>query len=245
MFVITWPCNSVQRYFGYINKYCLQSTPVITRARMSIQSSSQPSLAAAIVSLRGLTMADVLDRLGRLTELDKTRRSSLMSAVRTFCRGLGKAPIDISAEPRAIRESLARLSPGALGLSLQSFSNLRSLLVKALTTAGIDTIGVRSRGPLSPAWELLVGRLVDKTMRCALDASTAAHIGRGYCATSARPEGRRRPRPSPRRAPSAAATSAGIRDIRAAVESSPLGCAGLATGRTADRRSARPIHASM
>lgn len=135
---------------------------------MSIQPTSQTLPAAALISLRGPTMADVMEQLAGLPELAKGRRAGLQSAVRTFCRGLGKAPIDLSAEPRAVREGLARLAPGCLELSAQSFRNFRSLLAKALATTGIDTIGVHHRGRLSPAWEPLVAGLIDKTMKCAL-----------------------------------------------------------------------------
>ena len=135
---------------------------------MSIQPPSQPRIAAALISLRGPTMADVLDRLASVPGLEGSRRDGLRSAVRTFCRGLGKAPLDVSAEPRAVREALAGLSPGGLGISSRSFRNLRSLVAKALAAAGIETIGVRPRTRLSPAWEPLVARLTGKTMRCAL-----------------------------------------------------------------------------
>lgn len=135
---------------------------------MSIYPRSQLTLADALVSLRGVTMADVLDRIAALPDPDRGRRSGLTSAVRTFCRGLGKGPLDLSAEPRAVREGLTRLSAGSLGLSRQSFSNFRSLLGKALAAAGIDTIGVRYRTRLSPVWEPLVAQLIDKTMQWAL-----------------------------------------------------------------------------
>jgi integrase len=135
---------------------------------MSVHPLSQLAPVAALVSLRGVTMADVLDRLAALTDLDKGRRAGLMSAVRTFCRGLGKAPIDLSGEPQAVRAGLARLTPGVLGLNQPSFNNFRSLLGKALTAAGIDTIGVRNRAPWSSAWEPLVRRLVGKTMQWSL-----------------------------------------------------------------------------
>ena len=63
---------------------------------MSVHPPSQLTLADALVSLRGVTMGDVLDRLAGLSDLDNSRRAGLTSAVRTFCRGLGKAPIDLS-----------------------------------------------------------------------------------------------------------------------------------------------------
>jgi integrase len=88
--------------------------------------------------------------------------------VRTYCRGLGKAPVDLSAEALAVRNGLAHLTPGLLGPSKPSFNNFRSLLHKALVAAGVDTIGVRHRGPLSPTWEPLVRELVDKPMQCGL-----------------------------------------------------------------------------
>jgi integrase len=112
-------------------------------------------------------MADVIDRLTG-TDLSTGRLVALRSAARTFCRALGKDPANISAEPRAVREALARLTPGATGLSRQSFLNLRSLLGKALDAAGIATIAVRCRMALTPAWSALLGGVGDCGMRYAL-----------------------------------------------------------------------------
>jgi integrase len=100
--------------------------------------------------------------------LPASQRTALLSAVRTYCRGRGKAPVELSAEARAVRDGLATLTPGVLGLSRPSFNNFRSLFHKALTVAGIDTVGVRHRGQLSAAWEPLVRKLVDKAMQCGL-----------------------------------------------------------------------------
>lgn len=135
---------------------------------MSIHPTSQFSLAAVPLSLRGPTMADVLDRLATSPDIAAGRLVGLRSAVRTFCRALGKNPADVSAEPRAVREALSRLTPGGVGLSRQSFLNLRSLVGKALDAAGIDTIAVRCRTPLAPAWAALLDRVGDFRMRQAL-----------------------------------------------------------------------------
>ncbi len=135
---------------------------------MTIHRPSQTLVPAALDRLRGPTMGDVLDRLAALPDLSPVRRAGLMSAVRTLCRGLGRTPMDVSAEPRAIREALARLSPATLDLSPSSFNNFRSLIGKAVATAGIDTIGVRSRGPLPPAWQMLTDKLAGKSMQCGL-----------------------------------------------------------------------------
>ncbi len=135
---------------------------------MSIETASQAPLLPLALSLGGPTMADVIDRLETSMDLSTGRLVALRSAARTFCRAVGKDPANISAEPRAVREALTRLTPGAAGLSRQSFLNLRSLLGKALDAAGIATIAVRCRTPLAPAWGALLDGVGDCRMRQAL-----------------------------------------------------------------------------
>lgn len=135
---------------------------------MSIHRTSQALPAAGSLSLRGPTMADVLDRLVTNPDVSAGRLVALRSAVRTYCRAQAKDPAAVSAEPRAVREVLSHLTPGALGISPQSFLNLRSLVGKALDAAGIETIPVRIRTPLAPAWARLMDRVDDRRMRCAL-----------------------------------------------------------------------------
>jgi hypothetical protein len=135
---------------------------------MSIERTSQIRLAAVELSLRGPTMADVLAGLATNPNISAGRLVALRSAVRTYYRAQGKDPAAVSAEPRAVREVLSRLTPDALGISPQSFLNLRSLMGKALDAAGIETIPVRCRTRLEPAWARLMDRVDDRRMRYAL-----------------------------------------------------------------------------
>lgn len=135
---------------------------------MSIERTSQIQLAGVEVSLRGSTMADVLEGLAANPNISAGRLVALRSAVRTYCRAQAKDPAAVSADPRAVREVLSHLTPGTLGIGRQSFLNLRSLMGKALDAAGINTVPVRCRTPLAPAWERLMDRVDDRRMRCAL-----------------------------------------------------------------------------
>lgn len=135
---------------------------------MSIHFTSQASRTSVALSFRGPTMADVLDRLATGAGIAAERRIALRSAARTFCRAVGKDPAAVSAEPRAVRETLTTLTPGAAGLSRQSFLNLRSLVGRALDAAGIATIAVRCRTPLAPGWAVLLHGVDDFRMRHAL-----------------------------------------------------------------------------
>ena len=121
------------------------------------------------------TCADVIERIGVLTDLPLRRRHDLSSAVRRFCRLQNRLPHDVPAEPVELRHHLAQMSPITTGLSPGGSRNLKSLLGKAAIAAGVTSVPRRWRTPLAPEWRQLLARVVDRHQRYSL-----SHLGR-YC----------------------------------------------------------------
>src|SRR5438093_5594919 len=77
------------------------------------------------------TLADVLalfDQAG----LTGTRRRDMVSAVNRICEMASTTPAGVRAEPSVLKDLLSRIRPAAHGVSVKSYSNLRSLLAAAL-----------------------------------------------------------------------------------------------------------------
>jgi len=126
------------------------------------------------------TCADVIERIGILTDLPLRRRYDLSSAVRRFCRAQNSPPHDVRADPAELRHRLAQMSPITIGLSPGGFRNLKSLLGRALIAAEVTSVPRRSRTPLAPEWRQLLARIADRHQRYSL-----SHLGR-YCSARGR-----------------------------------------------------------
>jgi integrase len=74
-----------------------------------------------------------------------------------------------------LRHQLKQMSPIITGLSPGGFRNFKSLLGKALITAGVTSVPRRSRTPLTPEWKQLLARIADRHQRYSL-----SHLAR-YC----------------------------------------------------------------
>ena len=121
------------------------------------------------------TCTDVIERIGIRTDLPPRRRHDLSSAVRRFCRLQNRPPHDVRADPMELRHQLKQMSPIITGLSPGGFRNFKSLLGKALITAGVTSVPRRSRTPLTPEWKQLLARIADRHQRYSL-----SHLAR-YC----------------------------------------------------------------
>ena len=114
------------------------------------------------------TVADVLRRLEADDGLDERRRREMSSALRTVCRALGADPSLVPAEPRQLRPLLAKLTPAAAGVSAGRWSNIKSLVLKALKHVGLKSMAGRSREPLAPGWEALRALVPDRHFQSGL-----------------------------------------------------------------------------
>lgn len=99
------------------------------------------------------TLADVLGAIATVNVPDR-RRQDLASAVRTAAKALGQPPGNIPADPRLLGKRLKAISPITLGLTPGRWSNVQSLLGKALTLVTTVMVG-RDDTPLSAPWAVL------------------------------------------------------------------------------------------
>ena len=111
------------------------------------------------------TYADVIQLIENRTDISLRRKQDLTSAVRRVCRLLQRHPRDVPADAAQLRRELAQMSAAASMLGPGSFRNLKSLVGKALITAGVTSVPRRSRAPLAPAWLELLAAIHDKHQR--------------------------------------------------------------------------------
>ena len=115
-----------------------------------------------------ITLAEVIARLEADQDLSARRRKSMIAAVRTVCRVLDADPASVLAQPGTLGQKLAAISPPAEGFGRAHWTNIRSLTFNALRHAGVRTMHARWRKPLTPEWEDLYGRLVDRELHLGL-----------------------------------------------------------------------------
>ncbi|WP_296712815.1 hypothetical protein [Rhodoblastus sp.] len=100
------------------------------------------------------TLADLIPLIER-ANLSPTQKRDQISAVRTLARLLGAEPRDIAADPARLRRRMEAIAPEAEGLSNGRWTNIRSLVGKALSLARPMQPG-RQALPLTPEWEALL-----------------------------------------------------------------------------------------
>ena len=118
--------------------------------------------ASPFVSEATPSMAEVIERIDNLSDLSSTRRRDLKSAVRSFCRLIGKEPSEVPANINWLHVRIRRIHPAAHDISKKRLANIKSDVLKALTLAGCS----RSRGDWlrspSAEWETLLNKVPDK-----------------------------------------------------------------------------------
>jgi hypothetical protein len=92
----------------------------------------------------------------------------LRSAVRTVGRILDRPLSELPAHPESLRKRLEAVVPAAVGLTAARWTNVRSLLRKALDATGFAVMPGRYLAPLTPAWATLHDRLPTRTLRIGL-----------------------------------------------------------------------------
>src|SRR5258705_10748957 len=73
----------------------------------------------------------------------------------------GTTPASVRAEPAVLKDMLSRIRPAAHGVSVKSYSNLRSLLAAALQLAGVIDPSGRGRAKRHPEWGPLLEAIAD------------------------------------------------------------------------------------
>jgi len=113
------------------------------------------------------TLAHVRDLLLGLAETDAAAKLQI-SAINTVARASRCAPEDLSADPARLRQQLQLISPAMAGLTLGSWSSVRSRILKALQRADVNVMAGRRTSPLAPAWAQLYRTLPENGSRAAL-----------------------------------------------------------------------------
>jgi integrase len=103
------------------------------------------------------TLADVIVLISQ-AEFPDRRKEELRSAVRTVARLLRTEPAAIAVDPAALRRRLEAIAPEAHGISRGRWTNVRSLLTKALALVRPMMPG-RSRQAILPEWEAFTATL--------------------------------------------------------------------------------------
>ncbi|MBV9752439.1 MAG: site-specific integrase [Hyphomicrobiales bacterium] len=114
------------------------------------------------------TLADVMSLVEHDPRTRIERKRELCSALRTASRAIGKDLATIPCEPRQLRALLSGVSPKGVALSDARWTNVCSLLRRALRLAGVRTMPGRARDPLSREWETLRSLLHDRHAKLAL-----------------------------------------------------------------------------
>ena len=135
---------------------------------MTTATSSRTPVSNPFVAAIAPSLADVLARLDTADGLVDRARADMRSAVRTFCRLIDCQPEEVPAHPNFLRERLKRVAPARFGMSKGRWSNIRSLIGKALKVCGYAVMPGRYMAPLTPEWENFYRRLNSKTLECGL-----------------------------------------------------------------------------
>ena len=113
------------------------------------------------------TLRDVLNVVERQEALSANRRRDLLSAVRRVASLLGDDPGRIPLDLPALSIKLAAANPVAAGLTIKTFSNIRSDFVAAVKASGLTPIHRSKKASLNADWTRMMARL----------SGQRAHIG--------------------------------------------------------------------
>ena len=114
------------------------------------------------------TLADVRAVLLEAADASSTDVKLQLSAINTVARASGCAPDDLPVDPQRLRAHLAAISPAMAGLTMGSWSSVRSRILKALQRAEVNVMSGRRTRPLSKEWKLLHQALPQDGLRAAL-----------------------------------------------------------------------------
>ena len=110
----------------------------------------------------GPSLADVDGALANNGLLPPTRRRDLRSAISRVAALLGEDPACLPLDLAAIAGRLAVINPVAAGLTPKTLSNIRSDLLAAVRTSGLQPVLASPKVALSPPWADLLALLPAK-----------------------------------------------------------------------------------
>jgi hypothetical protein len=113
-----------------------------------------------------ITLREMLNIVERQEALSANPRRDLLSAVRRVASLLGDDPGRIPLDLPALSVKLA-VNPVAAGLTIRTFSNIRSDFVAAVKASGLTPIHRSKKAPLNADWTRMMARI----------SGQRAHIG--------------------------------------------------------------------
>jgi len=129
---------------------------------MADQSPDRRGYSSPFISHSTPSMALVLERIDDQRDLSETKRRDLKSAIRSFCRLIGKEPSDVPANINWLHIRIRRVAPEAHNISKKRLANIKSDVLKALTIAGCSRDRADWLRAPSPLWQALLDRIPDK-----------------------------------------------------------------------------------
>jgi integrase len=124
--------------------------------------SNTNSLKSPFIADDAPSMADVLDKLDAASDLTKTQRRDLKSAIQSLCRILGKSPECVVANINWLHIRVRRIAPAAHNISKKRLANIKSGVIKALALTGCSRERSDWLRPPSTSWQLLLDQITDK-----------------------------------------------------------------------------------
>jgi len=115
---------------------------------------------------RQITLADVMKAVDPM-DLPGTTRRDVLSAIRKVGEVLNRHPAEIPADPSRLNARLQEISPAAIGLSQQRWSNVRSLVLKGIGLVRPVMAGRRIT-KLMPEWAALRNQVTKEAGRIRL-----------------------------------------------------------------------------
>ena len=115
---------------------------------------------------RQITLADVMKAVDPM-DLPGTTRRDVLSAIRKVGEVLNRNPAEIPADPSRLNARLQEISPAAIGLSQQRWSNVRSLVLKGIGLVRPVMAGRRIT-KLMPEWAALRNQVTKEAGRIRL-----------------------------------------------------------------------------
>jgi integrase len=105
---------------------------------------------------RQKTLEDVMESVRRSPNLREQKRRTMLSALRTVARCLGRTPGEISALPAPLQQEMGAANFVLAGISRRRWTNVRSLTLATLRVSGTRIMPSRwKRSEYSPAWSAL------------------------------------------------------------------------------------------
>jgi integrase len=129
------------------------------------------------------TLRDLLDALEAQDRLPVTRRRDLRSAVNRVASLVGEDPGRIPLHVPELGSKLAMVNPVSVGLSVKTFSNIKSDFLAAVKAAELTPLRHRPKAPLNVDWAKMIAQLSGKRPRVGL-----SHLARYASALGIAPD---------------------------------------------------------